>query len=147
MSRIDKATIAVIALLMVGIPLAFWGRLPDPAATHFGPGGAPDGNLSKIVWILGTVFFLWMTWVIYLVTRSKAPLTWRAPAVFGAIGALIVAQLSIVWANLDVTTWRDARPVDVPLVLGAFALAYLACGALAFLLERGPTRSLLPKDR
>ena len=136
MSRSDLVVLGVLILVIVVGPAVFWTRLPEPLATHFGLRGQPDGQLSKILWLVVMTAALALTWSVYLASRSDGPLTWRGPVTFGVIGVLVVAQLSIVWANLDAATWNEARSINVPLLLVAMAVAWASLGAIAYVLER-----------
>lgn len=136
MDRMDYIVLGGAAVLGLAIPALFWSRLPEPVATHFGLSGKPDGSLSRVLWLLLMAAVLAVCWVVYLRSRSNAPLTWQGPVTFGVIGVLVVAQLSIVWSNLDAPRWSDARRVHIPLLLGAMAVAWALLAALAYVLER-----------
>lgn len=133
--RNDGVTLALLSVPLLVFPLLFWSRLPDPVATHFGAGGEPDGNLGKIVWVVGTLAVMGVTWAIYRATRAAAPFTWRGPVTFGAFGVLVVAQLAIVSANVDAESWRLAEAPDIPWVL-VIAAAWVIFGGIAYFLER-----------
>lgn len=136
MSRSDVVALVVFVLAVLAVPALFWTRLPEPVATHFGIDGRPNGYLSRVVWLVIMALALALVWGVFLGSRSNAPLTWRGPFAFGAVGVLVVAQLSIVWSNLDVPLWRDARPVNVPLLMVAIAVSWAALAAVAHFLER-----------
>jgi hypothetical protein len=136
MDRWDQIVLGGLAVLGLVIPALFWSRLPEPVATHFGLNGEPDGSLPRVAWLALMAAVLAVCWVIYLRSGWNAPLTWRGPITFGVIGVLVIAQASIVWANLDAPTWRDARTVHVPLLLLTMAAAWGFLAAIAYLLER-----------
>jgi hypothetical protein len=136
MDRADQIVLGGLAVLVLVTPAFFWSRLPDPVATHFGLSGRPDGSLSRVVWMILMAATLALCWVVYLRSRSNAPLTWHGPITFGIVGVIVVAQVAIVWANLDAPTWRDARTVHVPLLLLTMAAAWGLLAAAEYLLER-----------
>lgn len=125
------------ALLLLLLPvILFWSRLPEPLATHFGPGGQPDDKLPKGT-LLGFTLLLWgLTWAAYLMMRYKTPSTWKPPFTFGALGVVFAVQLSIVESNLGASHWRLAEPlVGLPEVV-ALAVGWIAFGLVAYAVER-----------
>ena len=135
-SRSDKV-LAGSALLLILIPvLIFWGRLPDPVATHWGPGGRPDGNMTKPIFLLLSVFLWGILWAAYLLGRAKAPSTWQSPFVLGFAGAVIFVNASIVESNLDVRSWASAESLNGPLVLLSFLGSWLVFGLLTYAVAR-----------
>ena len=135
-SRSDRI-LAGTALVLILVPIvAFWGRLPEPLATHWGPGGRPDGNMSKLTFLLFSVFLWGLLWGAYLLVRTKAPSTWKSPFTFGFAGALIFVQASIVESNLDVRSWASAESLNGPLVLVAFLSSWLVGGLITYAVER-----------
>ncbi|MFB6614739.1 DUF1648 domain-containing protein [Streptomyces sp. NPDC056367] len=121
---------AGVAALLVALPLAASGRLPDRLATHWGSGsGAPDGSMP--LW--AAAFFPALIWavlvlVVALVRRWTGAGGWVAGTlVSGAVG-LAGAQASIVRANLGHEDWRqaDSVTVRVVVVIAAAALAGFA---------------------
>lgn len=49
----------LVAAVLLAVPLAFPGRLPDPLAGHWGPSGRPDRSmplsaltLAALVWVV-----------------------------------------------------------------------------------------------
>ncbi|WP_344953990.1 hypothetical protein, partial [Sphaerisporangium flaviroseum] len=132
---------ALVAAVLVAVPLALRDRLPDPLATHWS-GSGPDGTMS----FTGTLVFDLAFWVIAWVLLIGAVLRgvtrharlWRAHwwgFLFGwAVLALGVAG-SILYANLDVADWRQAVLPGrlIAAVVGAAAVT----GVLAGYLGRG----------
>ena len=135
-SRSDKV-LAGTALLLILLPvLVFWGRLPGSVATHWGPGGVPDGHMGKLSFQLLSAFLFGLLWASYLLVRAKAPSTWKAPFTLGFAGALIFVQASIVEANLDVRTWTAADRLNSSFVLLAFFASWLTFGLITYAVER-----------
>lgn len=135
-SRSDKGLAATTVALLVAPGLVVWSRLPEPLATHWGPGGTPDGHLPRWGWLLGTVFVLGLVWAVYLVVREQAPSTWKPPFTLGIAGGMIVAQLSIVERNLDAPVWTAARTIAGPWMVVAFLGGWLVFGLLVYAIER-----------
>ncbi|MHA7958240.1 hypothetical protein ACX9I7_10850 [Streptomyces sp. L500] len=121
-------------------------RLPDPMATHIGPGDKADGfddpgaflGVSLSVFLGLGVLFAFLTWL----TRS-APGQQRAVAAAGggmavALGWIVVA---IVRANAEVGAGGDAASVTLPGRLAAVGFAAaLVYGVLGWLAAgRGET--------
>jgi hypothetical protein len=116
--------------------LLVWGqRLPEPLATHWGFGGAPDGALPKAGLMLMAAGSIVLPLV--LVWPRKRVVA-RAPVALASVvfpSALIAfVNISVVWLNWDRADWRGAGHftgllmaalVGVPLALaaGAFAVA------------------------
>ncbi|HEY8980730.1 MAG TPA: DUF1648 domain-containing protein [Streptomyces sp.] len=132
---------AVLALL-VAMPLAARGRLPDRVATHWNGSGKADGSMP--LW--GAVAFPSLLWVV--LAAGMLLVARRAGAGSGAGGwvlaglstlalGLVGGQATVVRANLDVTDWHDAGASGVWIV-GVAVLA-LTAGALVWLSRRtGP---------
>ncbi|MFC5666576.1 DUF1648 domain-containing protein [Kitasatospora misakiensis] len=125
----------VLALLL-GLPWAARGRLPEPLATHWG-GARPDGSMS----LTTAAAFPAAAWAVAVATAALV--RWRggeqargwAAAGLGFGGALLTgAQASIVSANLDRPTWQEARPVGAEVLL--VVLGAGAAGALAWWFAR-----------
>ncbi|SES44189.1 Protein of unknown function [Streptomyces sp. yr375] len=127
--------VGVLALL-VGLPLAASGRLPDRLATHWGAGsGRPDGSMP--LW--AAAMFPALIWgVLAVVVMLTLRRTWAGGAVpgwavaslgFGGV-TLLGGQASIVRANLDRADWHEAGSVTsgvvgtlvVAATVGAFGL-------------------------
>ncbi|MFI6444428.1 DUF1648 domain-containing protein [Kitasatospora sp. NPDC050543] len=120
---------AGVLILLLALPWAARGRLPQPLATHWG-GEVPDGSMP--LW--AAALFPGLIWVLLLLAalvvhrRGATPARAWAGAALAFGGTLLTgAQASIVHANLDRPSWRDAAPVDaaVVLVLGAATAAGL----------------------
>ncbi|MFD7258473.1 DUF1648 domain-containing protein [Streptomyces sp. NPDC059874] len=127
---------AGVLALLVALPLAAGGRLPDRLATHWDSGsGAPDGSMP--LW--AAAVFPALIWAVLVLgvafARRRAGAGaggWVAGTlVSGGVG-LAGAQASIVRANLDHEDWRQADSVTVWVVV-VIAVAVLAgfTGALA----------------
>ncbi|GAA2721848.1 DUF1648 domain-containing protein [Actinocorallia aurantiaca] len=106
---------AVVALALAALPAVWWGRLPDPLASHWNAAGEPDGSLSKAA-ALALPLVIWIAGV--LLSRKNPPIV-------AGLGFLVLAlQGMTVWANLDRADWQDARhlPVWMPVLLVALPL-------------------------
>ncbi|MCX4807712.1 DUF1648 domain-containing protein [Streptomyces sp. NBC_01214] len=119
---------AVITAVLIALPWAASGRLPERLATHWGAGsGGPDGSMP--LW--AAAFFpavIWVVLVLLIVVLGR----WRGGATVGLLfgGVLLVgAQVSIVRANLDHTDWRQADSVS------AWVVGMVAAAAVAGLVE------------
>ncbi|MFJ2029207.1 hypothetical protein [Streptosporangium sp. NPDC087985] len=132
---------ALVAALLIAVPLALRDRLPDPLATHWS-GSTPDGHMSfagNLVFDLG----LWaVAWIFLLGTalrrRTSGARLWRVywwGFLFGWAVLALGVMGSILYANLDVADWHQATmPVWlIVAVVGAAAGA----GVLAGWLGRG----------
>jgi hypothetical protein len=126
------------------IVLAYRTRLPEPTATHWGPGGAPDDSMpfwgfaaiGLVLWLLIGLPSLGFA-IRGSVLRRRQARAWVGAVLSG--GGFFVLGLTTltVWANLDVGHWRAARPIGWQ-VLAVIALAAIA-GWLGWLVTcRGP---------
>jgi len=108
---------ASVALLLAVIPAVWWGRLPDPLASHWSVSGEPDGSMPKAM-VLALPFVLWA--VALLFARRMPPLV----AGLGVLAVLL--QGMTVWANLDRTDWQDARSMPIWMAVALVVLVLLA---------------------
>ncbi|MCD2496844.1 DUF1648 domain-containing protein [Microbacterium nymphoidis] len=120
--------------LVSGILMLQWlGRLPVPAATHWGFSGVPDGSgpgwplpVFALVFPIGFALLLWM-----FVANSARAGAWNynsrgsAAMALGLSVLLAVVALRSTAVQLDVSDWREAvlTPWDVPAAFGAGLLA------------------------
>ncbi|MEV6975562.1 DUF1648 domain-containing protein [Kitasatospora sp. NPDC093806] len=123
--------VGVLALLLA-LPLAAHGRLPEPMATHW-DGERPDDSMS----LTGAIAFPAAFWLVAVaaaaVARRRGGTQARqlAGAGLGFGGVLLVgAQASIVAANLDRPSWQEARPIGFEVL--AAVVAALAAGGLGW---------------
>ncbi len=141
---------ALVAGLLVGVPLLLRDRLPDPVAYHWGPSGAPDGTMPlSLIWLVPLT--LWvilaggvlavMTWGTVL--RRRRPRGWAGAALAGGAVYLLGLHALTVHANLDRASWRDAAHIG-PQVLIVIVLAVLAAWAGWRLLRPGPDEARAP---
>lgn len=126
---------AGVLVLLVGMPVAASGRLPDRLATHWSSGsGAPDDSMP--LW--AAALFPGLIWTVLVAgvilgRRFGGPGGgWVAGTLAGAGVGLAGGQAAIVRANLDRTDWRQAGSVTA-WVVGVAVAAVLAAvgGALA----------------
>lgn len=138
--------------LVVALPLAVAHRLPDPVASHWGTSGRPDDSMSlTAVLVIALVLFAVLTTpclgaAIHGVGLRRRPVRACVVAGLAWAGTFVPGVMALtVWANLDVTTWRAARPLTwQPFALFA---ATFGVGALAYLLgRRGPDEPVRPSD-
>ncbi|SDI20912.1 hypothetical protein SAMN05421505_13837 [Sinosporangium album] len=124
----------VVTAAVLTVPLSQRGRLPEPLATHWGPGGV-DGTasftatllVSALLWVIPWALLMGIAVVGPPTTRQGRATWWAALGGWGVLAAGIT--LLIVYSNLDVAQARDAamswwQPVAV--VGGGFAAAALA---------------------
>ncbi|MER5355609.1 DUF1648 domain-containing protein [Kitasatospora sp. NPDC002551] len=114
--------LGVLALLL-GLPWAARGRLPEPVATHWA-GTHPDGSTS----LTAAALFPAAVWAVAAAVATGA--RWHGGAqarLWSAVGlafggALLTgAQTSIVSANLDHPSWQEARSPDIGVALSLLA--------------------------
>ncbi|KOU64704.1 hypothetical protein [Streptomyces sp. IGB124] len=128
---------AGIPVVLVALPTAARGRLPDPLATHWGgPDGAPDGAMS----FGGSMAFPAAIWAVLVlgVAVFAAARAWAATALLPAGVALAGAQAVIVRANLDREDWRQA---ELPTAWVAVAVCAAAVLAGMLIDRRAPGRA------
>jgi hypothetical protein len=135
---------ALVAGLLLAVPLAFAKRLPDPLATHWGPAGVPDRAMSLPAAMRGVVaLWLAISAIGFWVALRRVSLRQRSRraslgAAFAAGGAYVLAMTALtVWANLDAPGWRAAGHVNWQ-VFGVVVFALLAGVAGWRLARTGP---------
>jgi hypothetical protein len=130
------AALAGSALVPV-TPMLLRDRLPDPVATHWGLGGSPDGRSSFPVFLA----FSAGLWLLCCALAGAISTGWERRAVRARAGSILGGGIGLtsgiialtLRANLDVPTWRDARPVGWgPLAL--LLLGMLSTGAVGWLI-------------
>ncbi|MFG2620440.1 DUF1648 domain-containing protein [Streptomyces sp. NPDC048507] len=123
---------AGILVLLVVLPWAASGRLPERLATHWSGGsGAPDGSLP--LWAAVVVpAGVWLLVVggVVLGRRLAGPGTWVAGTLAGAGIGLAGGQAAIVRANLDRADWRQAGSVTGWAVAVAVVAVLIALGSV-----------------
>jgi hypothetical protein len=154
-----ELVVPVLAVLIVAVlPMAVWGRLPDPVAIHWGLDGRPDGSAPLIVdVVLLTVLTALVTLLPLLaVVRGDRHTARTMLALAHGMGAFFVLlRWRTLALNLDAAGWSEAGS----LTLGRVAV--MALGAAPFALlgwwlgglhpdlprpEREPVRHVLPPD-
>lgn len=125
--------LANLALAVIPFALA-WHRLPEPLATHWSLGGAPNGALPRVSALAihaGACALAGLA--AWIATRPGAhsrsvSATCGMTAFIGALfGALAVA---VVLANLDVADWHDAHSMPAPLVFALVGGAVVVAAAV-----------------
>ncbi|GAA3385486.1 DUF1648 domain-containing protein [Streptomyces racemochromogenes] len=123
--------------VLVALPWAASGRLPDRLATHWsGDSGGPDGSmplwaaavLPALVWVALAVLALGLV-------RPRGSAAAHATLAAGAV-FLVGAQAGVVRANLDRTDWHRAGSVNL-----AVAVTATVAAAVAGLAARAATRN------
>lgn len=110
---------ALLALAGGALPLLVgWSHLPEPVATHWPLGGAPDGSMSK----LGFISLLAAIGLSPLLAlRAKSPDALRSATALATLVfmGLVTTGVSLVvtMANWDRSSWTEARPPGVALLL------------------------------
>jgi hypothetical protein len=109
------------------IPLIVgWSHLPDPAATHWGVNGLPDGRLPLWGVVLLPVFMAAVGLLTSSLFRVEGRPSAEAVAMVGLMGGLgLLLMISLVYLNWDAPTWQEAAaftwPHLVVTILGAAA--------------------------
>ncbi|MFE2165054.1 DUF1648 domain-containing protein [Streptomyces sp. NPDC059447] len=128
------AWVVGIAALLVALPLAASGRLPERVATHWGGfSGPPDGSMP--LW--AAALFPALIWVVLALAvgigarwTGAARGGWAAGALLSGGVLLAGAQASIVRANLDHEDWRQAESATGWVVVVLVAAASAALGGV-----------------
>ncbi|WP_205315325.1 hypothetical protein, partial [Nonomuraea lactucae] len=129
-----------VTAALVAMPLALRDRLPDPMATHWGPGSAPDGSMPFAVGVAAQVALWGVIWLVLLAAavrglRSRAArVLWWGSLTGGGLFVLGLGTTTLL-ANLDAPTWREARLHGLYVV--AVICAAVAVAALGGHLGRG----------
>lgn len=122
------------AIALASLPyLIFWGRLPEPMASHWGPAGQPDGSMPRWAGLATTAALILLIGGGLSVLLARHSNGRREPsaeslALTGFIGAL---SLGLSWVsiflNLDARSWDEAAAMP-PWLVVAVVLAALAGG-------------------
>ena len=113
--------VTLLAALPFGI---FWGTLPDPVATHWSPGGQPDGSLSKsgAALLLVAMPAAWAAAGALIVRFGRGPVV-HIGALLGGVGALTaVVTWAEVLANVHAPTWHHTGTAVLYSLIPAFAV-------------------------
>ncbi|MET7458061.1 DUF1648 domain-containing protein [Streptomyces sp. NPDC005574] len=129
-----------VLALLVALPLAASGRLPDRLATHWSAGsGRPDGSMP--LWAAALFpAMIWAVWAVGVVWTLRGTAAGGAAPGWSAAGlgfagvTLLGGQASIVRANLDRADWHEAASVTSG-VVGTLVVA-AAVGAAGLLAAR-----------
>ncbi|SDJ14120.1 hypothetical protein [Nonomuraea jiangxiensis] len=131
----------LVTVALILIPPLLRDRLPDPMATHWGPGGA-DGSspltaaltAQVLVWVVPWLIALAMALRGRVLVRRLGRIYWCAAVAFWSVMALGMAGTMLL-ANLDVPDWTRAELPGSH--VAALVLVAAAAGALAGFLGRG----------
>jgi hypothetical protein len=122
-------------VLAVAPFLYAWDRLPEPIASHWALSGAPNGALPRITVLAihggATALAGIIAWIVTRPgSRSRSvSATCGRTAFIGSLFAVL--GIAVVAANLDAPSWRDARPMSLPLVGLLVAAAALAAAVVS----------------
>ena len=128
---------AAMLVALVVIPLPFAGDLPDPIATHWGSGGAPNGSMPT--WGLVTLAAALFTviWLVSLAAHRGGTLLAPVAAVLYFLGGLLIAvMVTTMLANRGAVSWTDAGAVGLGTVALVVGVA-LVGGAIGWMLAGG----------
>lgn len=103
------------AMVLLGwIPLAIgWSHLPDPAATHWGADGIPDGRMPVWALPLLVVFIVSVGLLTTSLFRLEGRPTAEAFAMIGLLGGIgLSLTTSLVVLNWDAESWDAAASFD-----------------------------------
>ncbi|PKQ25566.1 MAG: hypothetical protein CVT64_09095 [Actinobacteria bacterium HGW-Actinobacteria-4] len=111
-------------------PVAYWSRLPEPLASHWGVSGAPDASAPRLVDLL-VIGFVTVTIALGPILAARAPMprsmarllvgtAWAGSATFATLRVLTVR------ANLDVPSWQQASEVTGLTMLAVLGIATVA---------------------
>ncbi|MGC9540039.1 DUF1648 domain-containing protein [Streptomyces sp. UG1] len=127
--------------MLVGMPLAASGRLPERLATHWSGAGEPDSSMP--LWAAAAFpALIWTVLTVGVTLGSRRAGPDSGGAIRGWTGVtlttggifLVGGQASVVRANLDRSDWREAGSVTSLVV--ATAVVAATAGALAWLATR-----------
>ncbi|BCM71146.1 hypothetical protein EASAB2608_06480 [Streptomyces sp. EAS-AB2608] len=133
---------AGVLALLIGLPLAARGRLPDPLATHWSAGsGRPDGSLPlwaaalvpALVWAVLTAAVALTLWR----SGARALPRWAVAGLGCGAVTLVGAQVSVVRANLDRPDWHAAGSVT-GWAVGTLVVAAVSAVAAVLAVRREP---------
>lgn len=101
--------VGLLAVLAVVPLLLGWSSLPDPVATHWGPGGEPDGSIAKQwVWLLPVAICIAGLALAALLRRDNSPSA-EGMVLSGFMGGVGVwVGITTVVLNRDASTWEEA---------------------------------------
>jgi hypothetical protein len=137
---------ALLAAVLITVPLVLRDRLPEPMASHWGEGGAPDGSMSFVA-LLALQVGMWV-----LIGGGACAVALWAPGALGrrvsrmGIGALLGGggpflvglQLLTLTVNLDVPTWSQVGQMGWGVPLAAIVVMLLGGGLGALAARPGP---------
>lgn len=147
--RLLRIAVLYIPLFILGALispfLVFWTRLPEPIATHWSD--APNGSMPKLG-ALSLVVGLWLFFAVRAAWPTVKHTEWDDPTgetasygvpplatLYFVAGVLLVAQTSMIWANLDAAHWTAANHLPtVPFLAAVLGLA-LALAGIGRMLE------------
>ncbi|MGP3962579.1 hypothetical protein ACTWPT_41965 [Nonomuraea sp. 3N208] len=125
-----------VLVAQILLPLTVRDRLPDPLATHWGPGARPDGSMPFTAYV-AMVVLVWVVPWLGLLAAARAQshrqgrMFWWG-VLFGMGVFAFGMNVTTVLANLDAPDWGEARLPGwaVLAVVGAALATALAAGYL-----------------
>lgn len=108
-------------------PLAYWSRLPEPVASHWGFSGAPDASASRLADLL-VIAFVTAAMAIGPLLAARAPMPrsmarFLVAASWAGSGMFATLRVLTVGANLDAASWQQAGEVTGVTMLWALGIA------------------------
>lgn len=99
-----------LVVLLVAAVVAAWGSLPDPMATHFGPGGLPDGTMPRLSGLAVAPLIALAAALGLAATGRRVNDAWAvAGFCYLLLGAAWGLQLGLLASNRGAETAADAR--------------------------------------
>lgn len=134
--------VALVAVALAAIPyLILWDRLPDPMASHWGPGSQPDGSMPRWAGLLTTAGLIFLVGGGLSSILARHTEGRRLPSPESLALTSFVAGLGVglswvsVYLNLDAAFWERAAPMSLWMVI-AVVIASLGCGFVGYRLGR-----------
>ncbi len=157
MMRRIRMAVAVVAIpVLVGVVAwavtkTFADELPDPVATHWGPGGSPDGftELDRAVVIgpaLAAAFGLVLGAVLW-VFAARVPTIRRGSGAMAGFLSAFIGSLAVgsLWGQRGLTDAREASDVMAPVAV-ALLLGFLVAGLGALIAGGERSGAALARD-
>lgn len=139
-SKVWVVVVAAVALAAVPY-LIFWERLPEPMASHWGPGGQADGSMPRWVGLATTAALVLVVGggLSMMMARHSDGRREPAPeslALSGFTGALAIGLSWVsIFLNLDATSWQEAAAMP-PWIVLAVVVAALGGGFVGYRVGR-----------
>lgn len=126
------------AFALAAVPyLLFWERLPDPMASHWGPGSQADGSMPRWASLVMTVMLILLVGggLAMVLARHSEGRREPSPESLGLTSFIGAMAIGLSWVsiflNLDAGSWEGAASMPWWVVLAAVGGA-LACGFIGY---------------